>query len=113
MVNALGQISTSGTPVRNLKKKKTGACVYECHSRQATPEEIERYFGMAKKIKPGKPVSPTAGVPEETQDSRRVFRERILMLEELRKAASEVTEKQYKTMKAAVMIIEKVNGYGK
>ena len=108
MVNALGQISTSGTPVRNLKKEKTGACVYECHSRQATPEEIDRYFGMAKKIKPGKPVSPTAGVTEETQESRRAKQLKRLMV-----AVSKVTEKQYKAMKAAVMIIERVNGYGK
>ncbi len=108
MVNALGQISTSGTPVRNSEKEKTGVCVYECHSRQATPEEIERYFGRVKKIKPGKPVSPTAGVTEETQESRRAKQ-----LKRLLAAASEVTEKQYKAMKAAVMIIEKVNGWGK
>lgn len=86
MVNVVGRVSNSGTPIRNLAKERTEACVYECHSRQATPEEIERYFGMAKKDKSGKPVSPTAGVPEETQAARRAFREKLI-LARLRKAA--------------------------
>lgn len=50
MVNALGQVNVSGgTPVRNKENECRGSMVFECHSRKATPEEIERYFGAGQK----------------------------------------------------------------
>ena len=46
MVNALGQVNASGgTPIRNKENECRGDMVFECHSRKATPEEMERYFG--------------------------------------------------------------------
>ncbi len=111
MTNAAGQIhSGAGTPVRNTKIERCSPYVYECHSRQATPEEIERYFGMAKKDNQAKPVSPTARVPEETKESRAKQNFKI-KLDALLKAAREVDEHKYKAMKAAVLVIGKVNGY--
>ena len=51
MVNALGQVNMSGgTPVRNKENERRGSMVFECHSRKATPEELERYFGDKPRI---------------------------------------------------------------
>lgn len=108
MVNAVGRVSTAGTPVRNLKNESRESMVFECHSRQATPEEMERYFGKPKRQEQAKPVSPTVEVPEETLESRR-----MKSLNRLLAAARKVDKKQYKAMKAAVMIIEKLNGWDK
>lgn len=59
MVNALGQVNASGgTPIRNKENERRGDMVFECHSRKATPEEMERYFGAdSKKDEPVKPAS--------------------------------------------------------
>ena len=45
MVNALGQITTHGTAVRNMDKEGHDSVVSECHTRKATLEELEHYFG--------------------------------------------------------------------
>lgn len=108
MVNAVGRVSTAGTPVSNLKNESRENMVFKCHSRQATPEEMERYFGKPQRQEQAKPVSPTVEVPEETMESRR-----MKSLNRLLAAASKVDKKQYKAMKAAVMIIEKLNGWDK
>jgi len=109
-INALGQVNMSGgTPVRNTENERRGSMVFECHSRQATPEELEHYFGdKPKRQEQAKPVSPTVEVPEETLESRR-----MKSLNRLLAAARKVDKKQYKAMKAAVMIIEKLNGWDK
>lgn len=58
MVNALGQVLTAGTPAHDKEKECRGSMVFECHSRKATPEELERYFGAdSKKDEPVKPAS--------------------------------------------------------
>lgn len=49
-----GHISVSGTSVPRTEAKSE---VRECHTRKATPEELERYFGGKDKIKPA-PAEP-------------------------------------------------------
>ena len=40
-INALGQVNMSGgTPVLKMENERRGSMVSECHSRQATPEEL-------------------------------------------------------------------------
>lgn len=100
MVNAVGRVSTAGTPVRNLKNESRESMVFECHSRQATPEEMERYFGDKPKVM--------------TKDE---LRERLhptpkkTTIGDVIAAARGVDERKYKAMKAAVIIIGKVNGW--
>lgn len=45
MINALGQVSTHGTAVHNTENESRASMVSECHTRKATPEELEHYFG--------------------------------------------------------------------
>ena len=44
MVNALGQVTTHGMTIRDLDKEGHESVISECHTRQATPEELERYI---------------------------------------------------------------------
>lgn len=111
MVNALGQITTHGTAVRNTDKEGHDSVVSECRTRKATPEELERYFGG-----PDKRPAPVKNVM-----SKDALRERLhppahsrkVTIDDVIDAASKVDKKQYKAMKAAVMIIEKLNGWDK
>jgi hypothetical protein len=52
-----GHISVSGTSVPRTEAKSE---VRECHTRKATPEELERYFGGRDKIKPAPAEPPKA-----------------------------------------------------
>lgn len=100
MVNALGQVNMSGgTPVRNKENECRGSMVFECHSRQATPEELERYFGNKPKE-----------IPKDE------LRERLhpkpkKTIDDVIATARGFDEKKYRATKAAVMIIGKVNGW--
>lgn len=100
MVNALGQVSTAGTPVHDKEKECRGSMVFECHSRKATPEELERYFGDKPRIL-----------------SKDELRERLHptqkkpTMDDVIAAARDVDERKYKAMKAAVIIIGIVNGW--
>lgn len=100
MVNAAGQVSTAGTPVRNKEKEGRGSMVFECHSRKATPEELKRYFGdkprTISKDELRERLHPTQKKPT---------------IDDVIAAARDVDERKYKTMKAAVIIIGKVNGW--
>lgn len=100
-INALGQVNMSGgTPVRNTENERRGSMVFECHSRQATPEELEHYFGDKPRVL-----------------SRDELRERLhptqkkTTIDDVIAAARGVDERKYKAMKAAVIIIGKVNGW--
>lgn len=100
-INALGQVNMSGgTPVRKMENERRGSMVSECHSRQATPEELERYFGDKPRVL-----------------SRDELRERLhptqkkTTIDDVIAAARGVDERKYKAMKAAVIIIGKVNGW--
>lgn len=130
MVNALGQVNVSGgTPVRNKENECRGSMVFECHSRKATPEEIERYFGAGqKKDEPVKSVSeplktktiskdellerlhPTPKEPEPEPEPESDEPE-PLVLDGIVAAARKVDERKYKSMKAAVIAIGLVNGW--
>lgn len=52
-----GHISVAGTSVPRTEAKSE---VRECHTRKATPEELERYFGGKDKIKPAPAEPPKA-----------------------------------------------------
>jgi hypothetical protein len=88
-INALGQVNMS-----------RGSMVSKCHSRQATPEELERYFGDKPRVL-----------------SRDELRERLhptqkkTTIDDVIAAARGVDERKYKALKAAVIIIGKVNGW--
>ena len=109
MVNALGQITTHGTAVRNMDKEGHDSVVSECHTRKATPEELEHYFGG-----PDKRPAPVKNVM-----SKDALRERLhpprpqqkVTIDDVIEAARGVDERKYKAMKAAVIIIGIVNGW--
>lgn len=135
MVNALGQVNASGgTPIRNKENECRGDMVFECHSRKATPEEMERYFGAGpKKDESVKPVSeplktktiskdellerlhPTPKEPElkkpEPPPEPEPDEPESLVLDGIVAAARKVDERKYKSMKAAVIAIGLVNGW--
>ena len=100
MVNALGQVSTAGTPVHDKEKECCGSMAFECHSRKATPEELERYFGDRPRVL-----------------SKDELRERLppiqkkTTIDDVIAAARGFDERKYRAMKAAVIIIGKVNGW--
>lgn len=124
MVNALVQVNVSGgTPVRNKENECRGSMVFECHSRQATPEELERYFG-------DKPKKQADETPKMKTISKDELLERLhpthkepepqepepdepepLVLDGIVAAARKVEERKYKSMKAAVIAIGLVNGW--
>jgi len=100
-INALGQVNMSGgTPVRNTENERRGSMVSECHSRQATPEELERYFGdkprTISKDELRERLHPT---PKKTT------------IDDVIAAARGFDERKYKAMKAAVIVIGIVNGW--
>lgn len=141
MVNALGQVNASGgTPIRNKENECRGDMVFECHSRKATPEEMERYFGAdSKKDEPVKPASeplktktiskdellerlhPTPKEPEpkkpepepgpEPEPEPEPDEPEPLVLDGIVAAARKVDERKYKSMKAAVIAIGLANGW--
>ncbi|MDD6134058.1 MAG: hypothetical protein PUB49_05025 [Selenomonadaceae bacterium] len=100
MVNALGQVSTAGTPVHDKEKECRGSMVFECHSRKATPEELERYFGDKPRILSKDELRER---PHPTQKKPTI--------DDVIAAARDVDERKYKAMKAAVIIIGIVNGW--
>ena len=61
-----GHISVSGTSVPRTEAKSE---VRECHTRKATPEELERYFGGKDKIKP---------VPAEPPKAKTISKDELL-----------------------------------
>jgi len=132
MVNALGRVLTAGTPVRNLKNGSRESMVFECHSRQATPEELERYFGAdSKKDEPVKPASeplktktiskdellerlhptPKEPEPKKPEPEPEPDESEPLVLDGIVAAARKVDERKYKSMKAAVIAIGLANGW--
>ncbi len=129
-----GHISVAGTSVPRTEAKSE---VRECHTRKATPEELERYFGGKDKIKPAPAEPPKAktiskdellerlhpthkepGGPEsqelepEPEPEESVPDEsEISALNDIVAAAHKVSEKKYKAMKAAVIAIGLANGW--
>ena len=53
-----GHISQSGIPVRNSKVESKATYIFECHTRIASPEEIERLCSKPDRHKPRKAISP-------------------------------------------------------
>lgn len=106
MVNALGQVTTHGMTIRDLDKEGHESVISECRTRQATPEEQERYFGPKVKEKP---KLKRAMSKSELQE--KMAEHYGPTLEDLIEAARKVDEKRYKTMKAAVMVIGIANGW--
>ena len=106
MTNALGRVTSRGMTVRNLDKEGHESVISECHTRQATPEELERYFGPKVKEKP---KLRRAMLKSELQE--KIAEQHEPSLDDLVKAARAVDEKRYKAMKAAVMVIGIANGW--
>lgn len=92
-----GHISVAGTSVPRTEAKSE---VRECYTRKATPEELERYFGER----------PRALSKDELRE-RLHPKPRQTTIDDVIAAARGVDEKKYKAMKAAVIIIGKVNGW--
>ena len=92
-----GHISVAGTSVPRTEAKSE---VRECYTRKATPEELEHYFGdkprTISKDELRERLHPT---PKKTT------------IDDVIAAARGVDERKYKAMKAAVIIIGKVNGW--
>jgi hypothetical protein len=94
-----GHVFVKGTSVPDSQKEQKASCVYECHSRKATPEEMEKYFGdkpkalskddLMKRLHPAK--EPT--------------------IDDCIAAAQGFDERKYRALKAAVMAIGLANDW--